>query len=142
MLAYKKIDLGLQILLAIATLFFLYQNSTRDWSNIDATPLLKRIDFSYFFLGLGALQVISAFVHYFLFKQFRKSRLRKIYHIGAVSAIVWLSIVLFFSSINIISIYLGIIMGVIMLIVSSLLAIFYMVICGKEIWNSKKIYEQ
>lgn len=129
----------MQLLLAIATLFFLYQNSTKDWSNIDAAPLIKRIDFSNFFFGLGAVQVISAFVHYFAFKQFRKSRLRKIYHIGAASAVLWLLMVLLLGWINALPIDLGIIMGVIMLIASSLLAIFYMVICWKEIWNIRKM---
>ncbi len=139
MLAYKKIDLGLQLLLAIATLFFLYQNSTKDWSNIDAAPLIKRIDFSYFFWGLGALQVISAFVHYLGSKQFRKSRLRRIYHIGAILVIALLLLVFSLALLlpNADLLGFGIISGVIALIISSSLAIFYMIICWKEIRSGK-----
>ncbi len=139
-LTCKKIDLGLQLILAIPLLFFLYQNR-KDLNNIYETPistLFKWMDIGIFFFALGALQLISAFVHYSVFKQFRKNRLRRIYHIGMISAMAWLSIMLSLEKINVISINLEIKMGVIMIIVSSLLSIFYMLICGKEIRNSRE----
>ncbi len=140
MLTYKKIDFGLQLLLAIATLFFLYQNSTKDWSNIDATPLVKEIDFSYFFFGLGAIQVISAIIHYFLIRQCRKSRLRRIYHIAAILVIALLLLVFLLARLlpNADMLDFGIVSGVIALVISSSLSIFYMIICWKEIRSGKK----
>jgi hypothetical protein len=138
-LTYKKIDLGLQLLLAIATLFLLYQNSTKDWSNIAATPLIKRVDFSYFFFGLGAIQVISAIIHYFSIRPSRKSRFRRSYHIGAILVIALLLLIFFLPPLlpNADMLDFGIVTGVIVLVISSSLAIFYMIICWNEIKSGK-----
>jgi NADH:ubiquinone oxidoreductase subunit 6 (subunit J) len=130
---YKKIDLGIQLFLTIATIIFL----------ILANDLEYRIGFNFFhcYLGLGATQVISAVTHFFMSKTFRNSRARIVYSIFASIALLLFAILLMNingdeeaenSAIN---------LGFILLITTPVLAISYMIICWSEIRNLNKANE-
>jgi hypothetical protein len=115
MKTYKKIDLWIQIaLMALGIL----------WGLIIAE---FRLVFSY--IAVGSVQVISAIVHLFLSDNYTPHRARKFYGI-IVFILVFLLTFMFNTDY-------GIGFGFVMLIISPILAIWYIWICSKE----KKLLE-
>lgn len=127
-LTYKKIDLGLQVLLlAIWVIGELVITPIRNRKGIDYL-FEKRFDFSYFFFGLAATQIISTITHFFFNKQIWKSKHRIIYYVLTGLSLLLLTIAILSDNLDT-----AITIGYILLIGTSALAIYYMVICGLEI---------
>lgn len=128
---FKIADLILQIILGIACIYGLL---LRQVIFTDETNFLvnRRFDYSYAFFGLGALQLISTALHFFLGKPFWKSKIRIVYYAGVILTFLLLAIMLISEQMDT-----TLIIGFSLLIITPLLGLYYMIICGIELKRLK-----
>ena len=140
MLVYKKIDLGIQVSLVVLCVVFLLVNNYYDHNPTDLLNS-KRPDITVPFFTLAAVQFTSLLVDYVKRKIHPPGSMRKTYTFLSLLAIVLVIFLFAGSSIKLLTLDGAIILGVFLLISTSFLAIFDIVICTIEImlWKKEKV---